>query len=306
MTLHVPVLKEEVIKLLNIKENDVVVDATLGGGGHSREILRIIKQGTLVAIDADKKATIGFEKKKDEKIVLVNENFSKLTEILKRLKIKKVNAVLADLGWSSDQMEDPEKGMSFIIDGGLDMRLDSSQKMTARDIINKYSQEDLERVIKQFGEERFYRRIANEIVRRRKNKEIKTTLELAEAVRKAVPKKFQSEKMHPATKTFQAIRIEVNQELKNLELFIPQAIETLKPGGRLAIISFHSLEDRIVKNIFRQNARGCICPTNFPLCTCGKKAIVKILTSKPVLASEKEILINQRSRSAKLRVCEKI
>jgi 16S rRNA (cytosine1402-N4)-methyltransferase len=306
MTLHVPVLKEEVIKLLNIKEGDIVVDSTLGGGGHSEEILKRIKKGTLVAIDADEKAIEKFKEKSGKETRLVNENFSKLKEILDGLKIEKVNSVLADLGWSSDQMYDPKNGMSFIIDGGLDMRLGSGQKITAKEVVNKYDQKDLERIIRQFGEEKFYRKIAREIVFCRKNKNIETTLELAEVVKKAIPKKFQSRRTHPATKTFQAIRIEVNQELKSLELFIPQAIEALKPGGRLAIISFHSLEDRIVKNIFRQNARGCICPISFPLCTCGKRALVKIITSRPILASEKEILKNLRSRSAKLRACEKL
>src|SRR3989339_329107 len=256
MSIHKPVLLKEVIELLNLKKGSVVVDATLGGGGHSREILRKIGDGgILIAIDADKEAIEGFELKvKREKcppkadqplaekvegnIFLINDNFANLGAILKETGIEKVDAILADLGWSSDQMGDAHRGMSFLSEAELDMRLDQRQELTARKIVNEYKQEELERVIKNYGEERWAKRIVQKISEYRKNKKIETTKELVGIIRSAIPKKFWG-KIHPATRTFQAIRIEVNQELKNLEKFIPQAISALSPGGRLAIISFH-------------------------------------------------------------------
>jgi len=312
MSLHKPVLLKETVELLNIKEGSIVVDATLGGGGHSREILRKIgEKGTLVSIDADNEAIERFKFKVqsakckvEENLFLVNGNFANLGEVLKSLKIEKVDAILADLGWSSDQLEG--RGMSFLKDEPLDMRFDSNQKLTARGIVNEYSREDLERILKEYGEERFAKNISKKIVEYRKNKIIETTGELADIIKSAVPEKYKHGKINSATRTFQAIRIEVNGELDNLKKFIPKSIEALIPGGRLAIISFHSLEDRIVKNIFRENAGGCICPKNFPQCVCGKIPKVKIITKKPIVPEEKELESNPRARSAKLRICEKI
>jgi 16S rRNA (cytosine1402-N4)-methyltransferase len=312
MTIHKSVLLEEVAELLNLKEGDVVVDATLGGGGHSKAILeKIGKRGKLVAIDSDSDAIERFKLKvKSEKLkvnenlFLVNDNFSNLGIILKAVGIEKVDAVLADLGWSSDQLEG--RGMSFLKDELLDMRLGKQQENTAKKVVNEYSQEELEKIFKEFGEEKFYKNIACEVVEYRKNKTIETTGELSEIIKKAIPKRYQRGRINPATRTFQALRIEVNGELANLEKFVPQAISALKQEGRLAIISFHSLEDRIVKNIFRQNAGGCICPSNFPECRCGKVPAVKIITKKPIIPGNEESKNNPRSRSAKLRICEKI
>jgi 16S rRNA (cytosine1402-N4)-methyltransferase len=312
MTLHVPVLKDEVIKLLNIKSGDIVVDATLGGGGHSEPILeKIGESGKLVAIDLDIDAVERFKFKVqsskfkvDENLFLVNDSFANLENILKKLKIGKVNAVLADLGWSSDQLSG--RGMSFAKDEPLDMRLDREQELTAEKVVNEYDQNVLEKILKEYGEEKFAKNIARKIIEQRKNKSIETTGELSELIRGAIPARYQHGKINPATRTFQAIRIEVNKELGNLEKFIPEAIAVLKQKGRLAVISFHSLEDRIVKNIFRQNAGGCICPSNFPECRCGKSPAVKIITKKPTIPGEEESKNNPRSRSAKLRICEKI
>lgn len=304
MSIHKSVLLKEAVELLNLKEGDVVVDATLGGGGHSREILKIIKNGKLITIDADEKAIKNFETESDDRTILVNDNFANLGKILEELKIEKVDAVLADLGWSSDQLEG--KGMSFIKDEELDMRLDEKQTLSAKKIVNEYSQSDLEGIIRNYGEEKFFKNIAKRIIKYREDKKIGTTAELAEIIKNAVPPKYRYGKINLATKTFQALRIETNKELANLEKFLPQAAESLKPGGRLAVISFHSLEDKIVKNIFRENARGCICPADFPKCVCGKTPRVRIITKKPIMPSAREIAENPRSRSAKMRVIEKI
>jgi 16S rRNA (cytosine1402-N4)-methyltransferase len=312
MTIHKSVLLEEAIELLNLKEGDVVVDATLGGGGHSEAILNKIREkGKLIAIDLDKEAAERFKLKVksakckiDENLFLVNDNFANLENILENLRIEKVNAIIADLGWSSDQLEG--RGMSFMKDELLDMRLARQQENTGEKIVNEYSQEDLEKVFKEFGEERFNKNIARKIVEFRKNKRVETTGELSKIIKAAIPKRYQHGRINPATRTFQALRIEVNNELGNLEKFVPQAVSALKQRGRLAIISFHSLEDRIVKNIFRQNAGGCICPSNFPECRCGKSPVVKIITKKPIIPGAEESKNNPRSRSAKLRICEKI
>ena len=300
---HKPVLLNETIEVLNLKEGDIVVDATFGGGGHSCEILKIIETGKLIGIDADEKAIEESDLKNDDRVILVNDNFENLENILEKIRIEKVDAILADLGWSSDQLIG--KGMSFQEDEELDMRLSKDQEISAKIIVNKYEQRELERIIRDYGEEKFWKIIVRKIVEYRAEKEIETTKELAEIVRKAIPEKFRYAKTNLATKTFQALRIEVNQELANLEKFIPQAIERLNLGGRLAIISFHSLEDRIVKNIFRENARGCICPPDFPQCACGKKPKVAIITRKPIAPTDLEVSDNPKSRSAKLRVCER-
>jgi len=306
MTLHKPVLLHETIESLNLKEDSVVVDATFGGAGHSREILKIITEGKLIGIDADEEAIENFKKEneQDARIALVNDNFSNLENILADLKIEKVDGILADLGWSSDQLVG--KGMSFGQEEELDMRLDQTQELSAQKVVNEYPQKELQKIISSYGEERFAKSIAKKIVERRQEKKIEITTELAEIIASAVPGKYRNGKINPATRTFQALRIEVNQELANLKKFLPAAVSALNPGGRLVIISFHSLEDRIVKEIYRENARGCICPPTFPQCVCDGKPVVKVITKKPVVAGEKELGDNPRARSAKLRVAEKI
>ncbi|MFA6973410.1 MAG: 16S rRNA (cytosine(1402)-N(4))-methyltransferase RsmH [Parcubacteria group bacterium] len=314
---HKSVLLNESVAGLNLKVGSVAVDATLGGGGHSNAILKIIgESGRLIAIDQDAAAVEDFKKYLESKIgnsdflpigrQVVKDNFSNLGEILGAQGINSVDGILADLGYSSIQLEDASYGMSFLQDAELDMRLDKDGKLTAQKIVNEYSQADLGRIIKNYGEERFANSIARKIVELRKAKAIETTFELVEAISQAVPEKYKHAKTHFATRTFQALRIEVNQELKNLEKFIPAAMEKLSAGGRLAIISFHSLEDRIVKNIFRENARGCICPPSFPKCQCDHVAKMKVITKKPITPSDAEILGNPRARSAKLRICEKV
>ena len=315
MTIHKSVLLDESIEALNLKEGSVVVDATLGGGGHSQEILKKIgKSGKLIAIDQDEIAIESFEKSfsdssldsQSKVIHLIKDNFSNLKKILKDEEVDSVGSVLADLGISSDQLENKRKGMSFQSDAELDMRMDESQKLSAKQIVNEWSQEEIENILKNYGEEKFARNIAKKIIEERKQKEIISTVELARIIKKAIPQRFQPRKINPATKSFQAFRIAVNDELGHLEKFIPDAIESLGLRGRLAIITFNSLEDRIVKNIFRQNARGCICPKEFPICSCGHFGKIKIITKKPIIPSAEEIRNNPRARSAKLRVCEKI
>ncbi len=329
MTIHKSVLLNETIDGLNLKEGMTVADVTLGGGGHSREILRRIgPSGKLVAIDRDEEALERFRKRTEESkidnfflanIKIIKANFAEIKNVLEDLGIAGVDGIAADLGFSSDQMEDIERGLSFQKEGPLDMRLDRSQELTAHQIVNEYPQEELEYILKNYGEEKFAKNIVKKIIEARQDKTIETTTELAEIVRSAIPEKFKYGKIprkirqevgprgrHPATKTFQALRIETNNELESLKKFVPDAIGSLKAGGRLAIISFHSLEDRIVKNIFRENARGCICPPEFPECRCGRKPVIKIITKKPIGPSAQEIDVNPRARSAKLRICEKI
>ncbi|HAV11824.1 MAG TPA: 16S rRNA (cytosine(1402)-N(4))-methyltransferase, partial [Candidatus Moranbacteria bacterium] len=247
------------------------------------------------------------ELKKNEKgIFLINENFEKIKDSLEFLKIEKVDAITADLGISSDQLEDAEIGISFRIDAPLDMRLDRKRELTAREVINGYSEAELARVFREFGDEKYAGRIARRICEARKEKGIERTLELVSIIESAVPAIYKRGKIHPATKVFQALRIEVNNELEVLKKIIADGIGLLSPKGRLAIITFHSGEDRIVKNLFREYARGCVCPPELPICRCGEKEIVKIITKKALEATEEEILDNPRSRSAKLRVVEKI
>lgn len=314
MTVHKSVLPKESIDSLNLKEGAIVVDATLGGGGHSRSILeKIGDRGKLVAIDLDKRAienfrlmTDDFRPSRRENIFLINDNFANLGNILNSLGIEKVDAILADLGWSSDQMEDTHRGLSFLTNAPLDMRLNQSQELTAKKVVNDYSQEKIEEIIRHYGEEKFSRQIARKVIDWRTKHPIDTTQDLVAIIAEAVPEKYKHGKIHYATRTFQALRIEVNKELEKLEEFIPEAIDRLSPAGRLAIISFHSLEDRIVKNIFKDKAGGCVCPVDFPQCVCGRKPIVKIITKKPIIPREKEINENPRARSAKMRVAEKM
>ncbi len=326
-SIHKSVLLQETINALNLKEGMTVVDATLGGGGHSREILKIIgDKGRLIAFDWDEEAINriknyelrikndkeGYQFEQDGKIikigniVLVNESFAKLGEILDSLQIEKVDAIVADLGISSDQLDDVRRGLSFKQDAELDMRLDRSKTLTAADVINSYSEEDLKRIIREYGDEKFAARIAGAITRARNEAPIKSTKQLAELICSTVPSVYRYGKINPATKTFQALRIEVNGELDTIKEFVPKAIESLAKGGRLAIISFHSGEDSIVKNVLREYARGCICPPELPVCRCGHEAKIKLVTRKPTSPSKEEVARNPRSRSAKLRVVERV
>jgi 16S rRNA (cytosine1402-N4)-methyltransferase len=315
MVIHKPVLLKESIELLQLKPGMTVVDATLGGGGHSLEILRKIEpRGKLIAIDEDCQAIERFENipgnlklsRKKENVILINDNFSRLEKILERLKIGEIDAVVADLGVSSDQLSDKGKGFSFLSDGPLDMRMNPEGELTAGAVVNNYSEKDLASIFWKFSEERYARRIAKEIANQRKIRPIRGTLELVGVISRAIPEKYKHQKLHFATRVFQALRIEINREIENLEKFLPQAVDVLKPGGRIAVISFHSGEDRIVKNFFRENARGCICPVNFPVCRCRGTGSLKIITKKPTVPTEKEIRENPRARSAKMRVAEKL
>lgn len=307
MITHKPVLLKESIDGLNLQKNSIVVDATLGGGGHSNEIFQTIgEKGKLIAIDQDSEAIENFKQKfSQENVELVRNNFSNIKEILAELKIEKVDGILADLGYSSIQLEDEKYGMSFLKDSPLDMRLDRSESLTAKKIVNEYDKRSLERIFREYGEEKFAGQVARRIVAQRAEKEIDSTFELVEIIRQAIPERFQHQKLHPATKVFQALRIEVNHELSNLKKFIPAAVEALEKNGRLVIISFHSLEDRIVKNIFKDLAVDCICPSDFPVCQCKHRAQVRLITKKPIVPEQEETEENPRARSAKLRIVEK-
>ncbi|HOF42290.1 MAG TPA: 16S rRNA (cytosine(1402)-N(4))-methyltransferase RsmH [Candidatus Moranbacteria bacterium] len=319
MSIHKSVLVEETVDALKLKKGMVVVDATLGGGGHSREILKKIgNTGTLAAIDQDEEALKRFAKFTDDakeaggsgtkmtNVCLIHDNFKNLKNILADLKIEKVDAILADLGISSDQLEDESRGISFQSEGFLDMRMDRSKGITAADVLNTYKEDELKKILREYGNEQYANSIVRKIVARRKEKPVTWTSELVELIGNSVPSAYKHKKIHYATKTFQALRIEVNRELEALESFLSQAIETLKPGGRLAIITFHSGEDSLVKHTFRENARGCICPSEFPVCRCHRTPKVKLITRKPIAPGEDEISKNPRARSAKLRVIEKI
>lgn len=313
MSIHKTVLLKEAVDTLNIESNSVVVDATLGGGGHSIEILKKISpQGKLISIDRDEIAVQRFEEKlkslgmDSRNVILVNDNFSNIGEILDNLKIEKVDAILADFGLSSDQLDNDKRGFSFLSDSRLDMRMDQSQDLDAFFVVNEYSFADLERIIRVFGDERFSKRIARAIEEKREGSPISTTKELADIVKKSIPKKYQKEGIHPATKVFQAIRIEVNNEIESINEFLESAVSSLGLNGRLAVISFHSGEDRVVKDFFKNKSRGCVCPKEFPVCNCGHESEVKIITRKPIIPSDEEVKENPRSRSAKLRVVEKI
>jgi 16S rRNA (cytosine1402-N4)-methyltransferase len=304
---HKSVLLKETIEYLNIKPEGIYVDGTLGGGGHSEEILKRLTTGKLIAIDRDLDAIKASKErlKNYENVKYINDNFKNIKEILKSLNIDKVDGILLDLGVSSYQLEEIERGFSYMKDAPLDMRMDKNSPFSAYDVVNKYSQQELEEVIREYGEEKWASRIAKFIVKEREKGEIKTTFQLVEIIKNAIPASARREGPHPAKRTFQAIRIEVNQELKGLDKTIEDMVEVLRGKGRIAIITFHSLEDRIVKNTFKKLENPCTCPPNMP-CTCGKKPVVKIITKKPVLPSKEEIETNSRSRSAKLRVAEKL
>ena len=306
---HYSVLLNETIEQLHIRPDGIYVDGTLGGGGHSLEICRHLTTGRLIGIDQDADAiAAATERLKDyaDRVTIVRSNYAQMADVLKNLGIEKVDGIILDLGVSSFQLDTPERGFTYRSeDAPLDMRMDKRQRLTARDIVNDYSEAELFRIIRDYGEDRFAKNIAKHIVAARAKKPIETTGELTAIIRASIPMKVQSTGGHPAKRTFQAIRIELNHELEVLTNSIDGMIDCLKPGGRLCIITFHSLEDRIVKNAFRKNENPCICPPNFPVCTCGRKSKGKVITRKPILPTEEEMEANSRSKSAKLRVFEK-
>ena len=305
---HIPVLLEPTIELLDIKSNGIYVDGTLGGAGHSKEILKKTKINRLIGIDQDEEALAAAkENLKDfDNVTYVHDNFKNIDDILDELEIQEVDGILVDIGVSSYQIDAAERGFSFRFDAKLDMRMDKSKSFSAYELVNEYSEEELTRVIRDYGEEKFARSIARHIVKRRESDAISTTKELEDIVLKSVPRYRGQDGKSNVQRTFQAIRIEVNQELEVLKVFIDKAVSKLKKGGRLAIISFHSLEDRIVKQKFKELATGCICPPDFPICVCGHKPIVKLVTKHPVDATDEELKRNPRSAPAKLRVIEKL
>ena len=306
---HVSVLLNECIDGLDIKENGIYVDGTLGGAGHSSEIVKKLTTGRLIGIDQDMNAINAATKRLEpykDRVTLVHDNFSNVKAVFKELGIEKADGFLLDIGVSSHQLDEAERGFSYMQDAPLDMRMNSENSFSAYNVVNEYSEEEINRVIYEYGEERWAKRIAQFIVEARKEKPIETTFELVDIIKKAVPKGARKDGPHPAKRTFQAIRIEVNGELEILERTIDDMTELLNPGGRLCIITFHSLEDRIVKNAFRKQENPCTCPPEFPVCICGKKKLAKVITRKPILPSDEELEENHRSRSAKLRILEKI
>lgn len=305
---HIPVLKNETIELLNIKDNGIYVDGTIGGAGHSKAIEQKAKIKMLVGIDQDIEALETAKKNLSDydNVIFVNDNFKNIDEVLSRLKIVKVDGILVDIGVSSYQIDSAERGFSFRMDARLDMRMSRSNPFSAYKLVNEYSEEDLIRVIRDYGEEKFAKSIARHIIKAREEKPIETTKELENIILSSVPRYKGQDGRSNVQRTFQAIRIEVNGELDALQEFIDKAVEFLKPGGRLAIISFHSLEDRIVKQKFRELSTGCICPPDFPICVCGHKAVAKLITKHPVEATQEELSVNPRSAPAKLRVIEKL
>ena len=306
---HKPVLLQECIDGLNIDPTGTYVDATLGRAGHAREIARRLTTGQLICIDRDQAALDAAPVRLEglmDRVTLVHGNFGDLANILNRLKLDKLNGVLADLGVSSPQLDDASRGFSYMADAPLDMRMDQSEALTARTVVNEWPQEEIRRILFQFGEERYAPAIAAAIVRAREKAPIETTLELVDIIRSAMPAHALREKQHPAKRSFQAIRIAVNDELSAADRLIQAAVPALAPGGRLAIISFHSLEDRIVKNAFAAFAKGCTCPPDFPVCVCGKKPVIRLVNKKPIVSGEEELNENARARSAKLRIAEKL
>ena len=306
---HVSVLLQECIDGLNIRPDGIYVDGTLGGAGHSSQIAARLTTGRLIGIDRDPvalKAAGERLKPFGDRVTLVHSNFCEIATVLRELGISGVDGILMDLGVSSPQLDDAERGFSYMADAPLDMRMNGEDTMTAKDVVNSWSYEELRRILYDYGEERYASQIASAICRRREVSPIETTLELVDIIRSAMPPAALREKQHPAKRSFQAIRIAVNDELGSVEKVMVDAIPCLNPGGRLAIITFHSLEDRIVKNGMANAAKGCTCPPNFPVCVCGNKPKVKLISRKPIVASDEELEVNPRSRSAKLRVCEKL
>ena len=306
---HQPVLLRECLDGLNIRPDGIYVDGTLGRAGHSLEIVRRLTSGRLIAIDRDKAALDAAPARLEghmDKVSLVRGNFGGLRSILAALQVDGVDGMLFDLGVSSPQLDDGSRGFSYLRDAPLDMRMDQSAPLTARDVVNGWSREELKRILWQYGEERYSGPIAAAIVRQRESAPIETTAQLAELIRNAMPAKARREKQHPAKRSFQAIRIAVNDELGEVERLLDAALDALRPGGRLAVISFHSLEDRLVKTAYGEWAKGCTCPPDFPVCVCGKKPKVRLVGKRPIVADEDEVRENPRARSARLRVAEKL
>ena len=306
---HISVLLQECLDGLDIKPDGIYVDGTLGGAGHSKCIAQRLTTGRLIGIDRDPIALqAAGERLKpyEDRVALVHANFCEMKQVLQDLEIPGVDGILLDLGVSSPQLDDGERGFSYMVDAPLDMRMNAEDTLNAEIVVNTWSQEELKRILYTYGEERYAPQIAASICRRREEKPIKTTLELVDIIRSAMPPAALREKQHPAKRSFQAIRIAVNDELGSVEKIMEDAVGLLNKGGRLAIITFHSLEDRIVKTGMADAAKGCTCPPNFPVCVCGKKPQVKLISRKPIVASDAELEYNPRSRSAKLRVCEKL
>ena len=306
---HVSVLLEECIEGLAIKPDGIYVDGTLGGAGHSSRIAAKLTTGRLIGIDRDNvalEAAAERLKPYEDRVTLVHANFCDMDEALEKLGIDKVDGILLDLGVSSPQLDNGQRGFSYMTDAPLDMRMNGEDTRDARQIVNTWSYEELKRILYDYGEERFAPRIAAAICRRREQAPIETTLELVDVIKSAMPARALREKQHPAKRSFQAIRIAVNDELASVDRMIQGAVPRLNRGGRLAVITFHSLEDRIVKNGFAQFAKGCTCPPDFPVCVCGKTPDIRLVNKKPILPTQQEIDENPRARSAKLRVAEKI
>lgn len=307
--IHKSVLLHESIEALNIRPDGVYVDGTLGGGGHAEEIAKRLTTGRLICIDRDERAIARATKRLAplmDKITVVHGNFRELGVILDRLELDAVDGMLFDLGVSSPQLDETERGFSYMAEAPLDMRMDETEPLTAREIVNFWPEEKLKRILYDFGEERYAPRIAGAIVRQRNIQPIETTTELAEIIRSAMPAAALREKQHPAKRSFQGIRIAVNEELESISDMLSTAADCLKPGGRLAVISFHSLEDRLVKNAIASREKGCTCPRDFPVCTCGFVQTLKSVYRKPVTASPEELEENPRARSAKLRAAERV
>nr|MBQ8243971.1 16S rRNA (cytosine(1402)-N(4))-methyltransferase RsmH [Oscillospiraceae bacterium] len=306
---HVSVLLEECIEGLAIKPEGIYVDGTLGGAGHSSRIAALLTTGRHIGIDRDPvalKAAGERLKPWEDRVTLVHSNFCEIKSVLDDLNIEGVDGILLDLGVSSPQLDDGGRGFSYMVDAPLDMRMNNEDSLSAHDVVNTWSFEELKKILYEYGEERYAPRIASAICSRREAKPIETTLELVDIIRSAMPAAALREKQHPAKRSFQAIRIAVNDELNSVAKVMEDAIPCLNKGGRLAVITFHSLEDRIVKNAMASAAKGCTCPPNFPVCVCGKKPQVKLITRKPIVSGEEELERNPRARSAKLRICEKI
>ena len=306
---HRPVLLDECIEHLNIRPDGVYIDGTLGRAGHSREIARRLTTGRLICIDRDQAALDAAPERLGEwmdRVTLVHGNFRDLAAVMDSLNLAGADGMLFDLGVSSPQLDDGARGFSYMQDAPLDMRMDQSAPLTGYDVVNAWPREELKRILYRYGEERYAPQIAAAIERRRQEKPIETTLELVEIIRSAMPPAALREKQHPAKRTFQAIRIAVNDELSAVDELLQAAIPRLNPGGRLCVISFHSLEDRIVKTAFAGFAKGCTCPPDFPVCVCGKKPQIRLTPRKPILPSPQELAVNPRARSAKLRVAEKL
>lgn len=306
---HISVLLEQSVDALNIRNGGIYADGTLGGGGHSLEILkRLSGSGMLIGIDRDADALCAAKKRLSdyENVKYVHSNFSDIKNILKIENTNHLDGAVIDLGVSSYQLDCAERGFSYMTDAPLDMRMDKDEDLSAYDVVNTYEESKLIKIFYDYGEEKFAPRIAAFICRERSKKPIETTLELSDIIKRAIPDKFKKTGSHPSKRVFQAIRIEVNGELSSLQKSLEDFFDVLSPGGRLAVITFHSLEDRIVKQTFASFARGCTCPKDFPVCVCGKKPRGKVITRKPILPTDEEISHNKRSKSSKLRVCEKL